>query len=305
MTAFTTLACALLLTLPAAHSLSLGKEGALSYGQHGADWTMGECLGAEQSPIDLKAGLAPVSGWRLSDHSGMGNGSLENNGHALQFDAPNGKTLSVEDGDFAMAQFHFHSPSEHTVDGRRFPLEMHMVYKPQPQGRHSVRNKVAVIGIFFQSSGYASSISLRASVVTKSGARQRFVQAATLGDGSGTATNGVGSGSDPFLESLIRTHSGSDVQVDGMSVQSNVDWDALELGGQYFKYNGSLTTPNCSEQVAWHILASPKSASDSQIEFFKKAFWGNYREIKQLNGRELLLVNPNSSFSNISLTSSL
>lgn len=26
-------------------------------------------------------------------------------------------------------QFHFHSPSEHTVNGRRFDLELHIVHK--------------------------------------------------------------------------------------------------------------------------------------------------------------------------------
>ena len=29
---------------------------------------------------------------------------------------------------FALKQFHFHSPSEHTIDGQYYPLEMHMVH---------------------------------------------------------------------------------------------------------------------------------------------------------------------------------
>ena len=35
---------------------------------------------------------------------------------------------------FDLKQFHFHSPSEHTINGEHFPLEMHMVH--QATGTH-------------------------------------------------------------------------------------------------------------------------------------------------------------------------
>ncbi|MBK6427844.1 MAG: carbonic anhydrase family protein [Blastocatellia bacterium] len=36
-------------------------------------------------------------------------------------------------------QFHFHGPSEHTVNGKSFPMEMHLVHV-------SADKKLAVIG---------------------------------------------------------------------------------------------------------------------------------------------------------------
>ena len=45
---------------------------------------------------------------------------------------------------FTAAQLHFHAPSEHSVDGKHFDLEMHIVHVDK------VTNKpAAVIGFFF------------------------------------------------------------------------------------------------------------------------------------------------------------
>jgi carbonic anhydrase len=38
-----------------------------------------------------------------------------------------------------------HSPSEHTIDGKNYDLEFHIVHK------HFTENKLAVLGIFFDS----------------------------------------------------------------------------------------------------------------------------------------------------------
>jgi carbonic anhydrase len=48
----------------------------------------------------------------------------------------------VNGTEYKLAQFHFHSPAEHTVGGRSFDLEMHLVHK-------SADGKVAVVAILF------------------------------------------------------------------------------------------------------------------------------------------------------------
>jgi len=274
-------------------SLGLGvTHDSWEYALHGADWTIGDCAGSQQSPVDLNPGLTPEAGWPLSAASGKPSGKLANNGHALQFDATGGKTLAISDGDFNLAQFHFHSPSEHTVAGERFPLELHLVFKSQASGRQSARNKFAVIGILFESPGYPPSSELKAAMASKAskaGSPQRFIQA--------KGHEAKEEGEDPFLASLIRKHVGTDVQAENASIASLVNWEYLSTDGRYFKYDGSLTTPNCTEAVAWNVLASAKRASDAQIEFFKSAFWGNYREAKPLNGRVVKLVTPDQSLS--------
>ena len=63
-----------------------------------------------------------------------------------------------------------------------------------------------------------------------------------------------------------------------------------EAGEEYFNYSGSLTTPPCTENVRWHVVAEPIEASADQIEFFVHLLHEghNNRPVQNLNGRELL-----------------
>jgi carbonic anhydrase len=53
----------------------------------------------------------------------------------------------------------------------------------------------------------------------------------------------------------------------------------------YYKYVGSLTTPPCSEGVAWHVLKQPITVSKAQIETFRKHYRMNARPVQPLNDR--------------------
>lgn len=59
----------------------------------------------------------------------------------------------------------------------------------------------------------------------------------------------------------------------------------------YYTFKGSLTTPPCSEGVAWHVLKEPVEISSAQIDAFKKVFKMNARPVQPLNGRKVLEVN--------------
>ena len=56
-----------------------------------------------------------------------------------------GETMTVGDKTYALVQFHFHAPSEHTVDGEHFPMEMRFVH--QPEG-----GALAVVGVLVEES---------------------------------------------------------------------------------------------------------------------------------------------------------
>ena len=47
-------------------------------------------------------------------------------------------------------QFHFHTPSEHTVNGKNYDMELHLVTNSSVSGGSS---PIAVIGLFFQVMG--------------------------------------------------------------------------------------------------------------------------------------------------------
>ena len=40
-------------------------------------------------------------------------------------------TLTIGNDVYTLVQYHFHNQSEHTVKGRHFPMEMHLVHKAQ------------------------------------------------------------------------------------------------------------------------------------------------------------------------------
>lgn len=53
----------------------------------------------------------------------------------------------------------------------------------------------------------------------------------------------------------------------------------------YFTYNGSLTTPPCSEGVKWIVLEQPMTASAEQIAALRKLIESNARPVQKLNDR--------------------
>lgn len=52
-------------------------------------------------------------------------------------------------------------------------------------------------------------------------------------------------------------------------------------------YQGSLTTPPCTEAVQWVLFEQPIELSHQQIEQFRQLFPDNHRPVQPLNGREV------------------
>jgi carbonic anhydrase len=63
--------------------------------------------------------------------------------------------------------------------------------------------------------------------------------------------------------------------------------DLLPESLDYYKYDGSLTTPPCSEGVQWHVLKDPIELSQAQLTAFQTVFPVNARPIQNLNGRTI------------------
>ena len=64
------------------------------------------------------------------------------NGHAIQVNVNNGGKLILDGREYTLLQFHFHGHSEHTIDGKQYALEGHLVHR-------SADGHLAVVAIMF------------------------------------------------------------------------------------------------------------------------------------------------------------
>ncbi|RMH17222.1 MAG: carbonic anhydrase family protein [Gammaproteobacteria bacterium] len=65
--------------------------------------------------------------------------------------------------------------------------------------------------------------------------------------------------------------------------------DLLPPNLDYYRYNGSLTTPPCSEGVRWFVLKTPVPVSEEQVKTFEQVMHHhNNRPTQPLNARKVL-----------------
>ncbi len=64
--------------------------------------------------------------------------------------------------------------------------------------------------------------------------------------------------------------------------------DLVPIDGATYRYDGSLTTPPCSESVQWIVFAEPIQASTQQIGIFQGIFAANARPPQDVNDRDVI-----------------
>lgn len=118
-----------------------GPHGPSSWGE--VDPAYGSCsIGCAQSPIDL-SGAIPAKIAHLSLAWKPQALTIQNNGHTIQADALPGSFATIGKERYELTQFHFHTPSEHALDGVRAEMEVHFVHASAD------RKSFAVVGAFF------------------------------------------------------------------------------------------------------------------------------------------------------------
>ena len=79
---------------------------------------------------------------------------------------------------------------------------------------------------------------------------------------------------------------------DSIELSGEVDPEALLPGGgegDVYRYDGSLTTPPCSEGVLWTVFAEPAEASREQLDALAAAYDDDARPVQPLGDRKLTL----------------
>ena len=137
--------CPVCVSLARAEGAHWGYEGAASPEHWGTmDSAFRACaVGNQQSPVNLTGGVAaegsgPTLNWKAVPFS------VINNGHSIEV-RPEGDAGGAElDGQhYALRQFHFHTPSEHALDGKRAPMEVHFVHEAEG-------GALMVVGVFME-----------------------------------------------------------------------------------------------------------------------------------------------------------
>ncbi len=103
--------------------------------------------GELQSPINIE--VAKTAKQKLNEEIHLNYEeaifSVENNGHTIQANSTSiDNSLMIEDEKYDLTAIHFHSPSEHQLNGQYFDMEAHLFHK-------SETGDLAVIGLFIKS----------------------------------------------------------------------------------------------------------------------------------------------------------
>jgi len=243
------------------------------------------CAAMKQSPIDIKAADTSVD-TSLGQftfkgfNTAMGHYELENNGHTLEVSGLVQPMMekSVSSGGlpgtYIVEQFHFHwalvngMGSEHKSNGKQFELEMHIVMHKNTFASVGAAvaapgsDNLAVLGVWFQ----------------------------------------LDSKDNPALDLIFTEEALSKIK----NEDEKTEIDAFKLSDllpsdltHYARYDGSLTTPPCTETVVWTLFATPCPISQKQLDRLRSMLYQNkagepnvplvpnFRPIQALNGRKI------------------
>ena len=91
---------------------------------------------------------------------------------------------------------------------------------------------------------------------------------------------------DPVVQALIEAY-----PEPGQTIRSGFTLNAgdfLPIVGGYYHYEGSLTTPPCTEGVDWYVLQEIRTISQEQVNRIAALHNGfNHRPIQERNGRDV------------------
>ncbi|WP_198648190.1 carbonic anhydrase [Cyanothece sp. BG0011] len=200
--------------------------------------------GLFQSPIALASSNLIRDNGNIETHYQATPLVINNNGHTIQVNYQPGSYAMINGEKYELKQFHFHTPSEHTLNGQKSEMELHLVHQNE-------QGNIAVIGLFIK-------------------------------EGKPNPTLAT------IWENLSPREGIQEAKEQRIDASHFIDNHVT-----YFHYQGSLTTPPCSENVNWNVIQEPLEASRQQIEQFMNLYPMNARPIQEHNDRvvELIMIN--------------
>ncbi|XP_060168801.1 alpha carbonic anhydrase 7-like [Lycium barbarum] len=122
------------------------ENGPAHWGEIHPEWSTCNS-GKLQSPIDLlneRVEVVSYLGRLKRSYKASSYATLLNRGHDMMLRWEGGAGhIEINGTKYQLNQAHWHSPSEHTINGRRFDLEVHLVHESED-------GKTAVVGIMYK-----------------------------------------------------------------------------------------------------------------------------------------------------------
>ncbi|CAK9134013.1 unnamed protein product [Ilex paraguariensis] len=106
--------------------------------------------GKMQSPIDMASQRVEImrKPGQFKRNYKPSNATVKNRGHDISLQWVDGAgSIQINGTEYVLQQAHWHSPSEHTINGRRYDMELHMVHLSSDP---NVKDKIAVIGVLYK-----------------------------------------------------------------------------------------------------------------------------------------------------------
>ena len=195
--------------------------------------------------------------------------------NAIRIPHPNlGKIITDDGGVFQAEEIVFHTPSEHTINGEQLDMEMQIIHYGRTKGDIA---KQIVLSFLFKK---------------KPGVYNKFIDKLDFFNLPNSIDNFRDITSDLYIPSVFY----------------NTDDEDNEFlkPFSFYTYEGSLTTPPCTERTTHYVVADPIPLSNTVIQLFKEALKlpdstddkGNYyianemsnnREIQPRNGRDVTI----------------
>ncbi|CAN1770588.1 Alpha carbonic anhydrase 7 [Linum perenne] len=238
------------------------EKGPEKWGELKKDW--GACkTGQFQSPIDMSDQRVKLLNRSLDINRDYrpANSTIKNRGHdiSLQWKGSDAGSIRINGTEYVLQQCHWHSPSEHTINGRRYDMELHMVHYNQET------KQIAVMGVLYKAGKPCEFLSKLIKDV-------KSIE----------------------LDEMDKSKHKKEMEK-SMGV---IDPKEIRMGGKkYYRYIGSLTVPPCTEGVIWTINRKIRTVSRDQIKALRDAVHDyaeqNARPVQDLHQREVQLYDPN------------